>query len=137
MEGKTLISAILAKISNMGKWQKRFIVCLIPLIMSIRGRLKLSIKILKYEYSQQLFMSNHFKERQKITLFQYLDEHSSKIKYTKMYFSTDVDLSAWYIVKYYKLRFQQGRLAIEFIYRDANLKGEPSIYRFRALSSTE
>lgn len=51
----------------------------------------------------------------KIALVQYLDEHTPKIKSTKIYFSTDVDLSAWYIVKYYKLRFQ-----IEFIYRDAN-----------------
>lgn len=51
----------------------------------------------------------------KIALVQYLHEHSSKIKSTKIYFSTDLDLSAWYIVKYYKLRFQ-----IEFIYRDAN-----------------
>lgn len=51
----------------------------------------------------------------KIALVQYLHEHSPKIKSTKIYVSTDVDLSAWYIVKYYKLRFQ-----IEFIYRDAN-----------------
>ena len=51
----------------------------------------------------------------KIALVQYLDQNSPKIKSTKIYFSTDSDLSAWYIVKYYKLRFQ-----IEFIYRDAN-----------------
>lgn len=48
-------------------------------------------------------------------MVQYLDQDSPKIKATKIYFSTDVSLSAWYIVKYYKLRFQ-----IEFIYRDAN-----------------
>jgi hypothetical protein len=51
----------------------------------------------------------------KIALVQYLEEHSPKIKSTKIYFSTDLDLPAWYIVKCYKLRFQ-----IEFIYRDAN-----------------
>lgn len=51
----------------------------------------------------------------KVALVQYLDESSPKIKSTKIYFSTDIDLSAWYIVKFYKLRFQ-----IEFIYRDAN-----------------
>lgn len=51
----------------------------------------------------------------KIALVQYLDQNSPKIKSTKIYFSTDTDLAAWYIVKFYKLRFQ-----IEFIYRDAN-----------------
>jgi Transposase DDE domain len=54
----------------------------------------------------------------KIALVQYLHEHNPKIKSTKIYFSTDVDLSAWYIVKYYKLRFQ-----IEFIYRDNQFTG--------------
>jgi hypothetical protein len=50
----------------------------------------------------------------KLALVQYLDEDGSKITSTKLYFSTDLNLPAWYIVKYYKLRFQ-----IEFIYRDA------------------
>lgn len=50
----------------------------------------------------------------KIALVQYLDESSPKIKSTKIYFSTDINLSAWHIVKFYKIRFQ-----IEFIYRDA------------------
>ena len=48
-------------------------------------------------------------------MVQYLQEDSPKITSTKLYFSTDLNLPAWYIVKYYKLRFQ-----IEFIYRDAN-----------------
>ena len=34
-----LVSAILVKMSNIGKWQQQFIVHLIPLIMSIRGRI--------------------------------------------------------------------------------------------------
>ena len=34
---------------------------------------------------------------------------------TKLYFCTDLNLPAWYIVKYYQNRFQ-----IEFLYRDAN-----------------
>lgn len=51
----------------------------------------------------------------KLALVEYLDEDSPKVKITKLYFSTDLNLPAWYIVKYYKLRFQ-----IEFIYRDAN-----------------
>ena len=58
------------------------------------------------------------KRKIKIALVQYLDE--GKIKTTKIYFSIDLDLSAWHIVWFYGLRFQQGRLAIEFIYRDAN-----------------
>ena len=51
----------------------------------------------------------------KLALVQYLQEDTPKITSTKLYFSTDLNLPAWYIVKYYKLRFQ-----IEFIYRDAN-----------------
>jgi hypothetical protein len=51
----------------------------------------------------------------KIALTQYLQEDSSKIKATKIYCTTDLSLSAWYIVQFYGLRFQ-----IEFIYRDAN-----------------
>ena len=50
-----------------------------------------------------------------LALAQYFQEDNFKITSTKLYFSTDLNLSAWYIVKYYKLRFQ-----IEFIYRDAN-----------------
>ena len=55
------------------------------------------------------------KRKIKLALVQYLDENIGKIKTTKIYFSTDLDLSAWHIVWFYGLRFQ-----IEFIYRDAN-----------------
>lgn len=51
----------------------------------------------------------------KLALVQYLQKDSPKITSTKLYFSTDLNLPAWYMVKYYKIRFQ-----IEFIYRDAN-----------------
>ena len=51
----------------------------------------------------------------KLALVQYLEEDIPKITITKLYFSTDLDLLAWYIIKYYKSRFQ-----IEFIYRNAN-----------------
>jgi hypothetical protein len=51
----------------------------------------------------------------KLALVQYLEEDSTKIVSTKLYFSTDLNLPAWYIIKYCKLRFQ-----IEFIYPDAN-----------------
>jgi hypothetical protein len=44
----------------------------------------------------------------------YLDEDGN-VKTTKLYFATDLDLGAWYIVKYYQNRYQ-----IEFLYRDAN-----------------
>jgi Transposase DDE domain len=50
----------------------------------------------------------------KLALTQYLDEQGA-VKTSKLYFCTDLDLSAWYIVKYYQNRFQ-----IEFLYRDAN-----------------
>jgi hypothetical protein len=50
----------------------------------------------------------------KLALTHYLKEDGS-LKNVKLYFSTDVDLCAWFIVKYYQLRFQ-----IEFIFRDAN-----------------
>ena len=50
----------------------------------------------------------------KLALTQYLDEKGG-VKKTKLYFCTDLDLPAWYIVKYYQNRFQ-----IEFLYRDAN-----------------
>lgn len=44
---------------------------------------------------------------------QYLDETGLPTHY-KLYFSTDLSLSAWLIVKYYRLRYQQ-----EFLIRDA------------------
>jgi Transposase DDE domain len=50
----------------------------------------------------------------KLALTQYLDE-KGEVKTIKLYFSTDTDLAAWYVVKYYQNRFQ-----IEFLYRDAN-----------------
>lgn len=54
------------------------------------------------------------KRKIKLALTQYLDERGM-VKTTKLYFCTDTNLSAWYIVKYYQNRFQ-----IEFLYRDAN-----------------
>lgn len=51
----------------------------------------------------------------KFVLVQYLEKDSPKIISPKLYFSTGVNLPAWFIVKHYKLRFQ-----IEFIYRDAD-----------------
>jgi hypothetical protein len=54
------------------------------------------------------------KRKIKLALTQYLDQKGN-IKTTKLYFSTDLDLGAWYIVKYYQNRYQ-----IEFLYRDAN-----------------
>ena len=36
MEGQTLVSAILGKMSNVSKWQRTFIIHLIPLFMSIK-----------------------------------------------------------------------------------------------------
>jgi hypothetical protein len=50
----------------------------------------------------------------KLALTQYLDAQGV-VKTTKLYFSADTDLPAWYVVKYYQNRFQ-----IEFRYRDAN-----------------
>lgn len=54
------------------------------------------------------------KRKIKLALTQYLDEKGN-VKTTKLYFSTDLDLGVWFIVKYYQNRFQ-----IEFLYRDAN-----------------
>jgi Transposase DDE domain len=54
------------------------------------------------------------KRKIKLALTQYLEEDGS-VESTKLYFSTDLDLPAWYIVKYYQNRYQ-----IEFLYRDAN-----------------
>lgn len=49
----------------------------------------------------------------KLAYTQYLDEAGLPTHY-KLYFSTDLHLSAWLIVKYYRLRYQQ-----EFLIRDA------------------
>lgn len=54
------------------------------------------------------------KRKVKLALTQYFDDKGN-IKTTKLYFCTDVNLAGWYIVKYYKNRFQQ-----EFLYRDGN-----------------
>jgi hypothetical protein len=37
MESIALVSAILAKLPKIGKWQRQFITHLIPLFMSIKG----------------------------------------------------------------------------------------------------
>lgn len=49
----------------------------------------------------------------KLAYTQYLDEKGMPTHY-KLYFSTDLTLSAWMLVKYYRLRYQQ-----EFLIRDA------------------
>jgi hypothetical protein len=49
----------------------------------------------------------------KLAYTQYLDEQGWPVSY-KLYFSTDVHLTAWQVVKYYRLRYQQ-----EFLIRDA------------------
>lgn len=49
----------------------------------------------------------------KVALVHFLEGGQAKAK--KIYFSTCLDMPAWYILKYYQLRFQ-----IEFLYRDAN-----------------
>jgi hypothetical protein len=49
----------------------------------------------------------------KVAYTQYLDATGLPTHY-KLYFSTDLNLSAWMIVKYYRLRYQQ-----EFLIRDA------------------
>ncbi|NJO01282.1 MAG: transposase [Bacteroidia bacterium] len=54
------------------------------------------------------------KRKVKLALTQHKDQ-KGKVKKTKLYFCTHLDISAWYIVKYYQNRFQ-----IEFLYRDAN-----------------
>lgn len=54
------------------------------------------------------------KRKVKLALTQYLDEQGA-VKTTKLYFCTDLTLTAQDIVKYYQNRFQ-----IEFLYRDAN-----------------
>jgi hypothetical protein len=50
----------------------------------------------------------------KLAYTQYLDEQTSLPTHYKLYFSTDLDLPAWIIAKYYCLRYQQ-----EFLLRDA------------------
>jgi len=74
-------------------------------------------KIVHQDAERIIFSATVFakalKRKIKLALVQYLDE--GKIKTTKIYFSIDLDLSAWHIVWFYGLRFQ-----IEFIYRDAN-----------------
>lgn len=49
----------------------------------------------------------------KLAYTQYVDKHGLPTHY-KLYFSTDLTLSAWMLVKYYRLRYQQ-----EFLIRDA------------------
>jgi hypothetical protein len=76
-------------------------------------------KIVHQDEERIIFSATVFakalKRKIKLALVQYLDEDTGKIKTTKIYFSIDLDLSAWHIVWFYGLRFQ-----IEFIYRDAN-----------------
>ena len=76
-------------------------------------------KIVHQDAERIIFSATVFakalKRKIKLALVQYLNEDTGKIKTTKIYFSVDLNLSAWHIVWFYGLRFQ-----IEFIYRDAN-----------------
>jgi hypothetical protein len=59
---------------------------------------------------------------------QYLDENGFPTHY-KLYFSTDLTLPAWMLVKYYRLRYQQ-----EFLTARAAPSGWQTVYRFERLS---
>lgn len=54
----------------------------------------------------------------KLAYTQYLDATGLPTHY-KLYFSTDLQLSAWLIVKYYRLRYQPPGGPEEFLIRDA------------------
>ncbi|HHH53891.1 MAG TPA: hypothetical protein ENK91_09550 [Bacteroidetes bacterium] len=53
------------------------------------------------------------KRKIKVAYVEFLDD-SNKVSFTKIFFSTDIDMDATIIVKYYKSRFQ-----IEYLYRDS------------------
>jgi len=53
------------------------------------------------------------KRKIKVAYVEFLDD-SNKVSFTKLFFSTDTDMDAIDIVKYYKHRFQ-----IEYLYRDS------------------
>ena len=58
MESQTLVSAILGKMSNVSKWQRQFIIHLIPLFMSIKGRINFR-QMSRYGYfSDTTYRSN-------------------------------------------------------------------------------
>jgi hypothetical protein len=63
---------------------------------------------------QAVVYAKALKRKVKLALTQYFDDKGN-IKATKLYFCTDTNLAGWYVVKYYKNRFQQ-----EFLYRDGN-----------------
>lgn len=67
----------------------------------------------------------------KIAITHYLEANKSKIKAVKIYFCTDINLSAWHIVKIYKLRFQ-----IEAVRRCDSLSRRQSIHRLGTMSGT-
>lgn len=64
----------------------------------------------------------------KLAYTQYLDETGLPTHY-KLYFSTDLPLSAGLIVKYYRLRYQQ-----EFLIRDTT---GPTLRQFTGLSDCQ
>lgn len=66
----------------------------------------------------------------KLAYTQYLDEAGLPTHY-KLYFSTDLNLSAWLIVKYYRLRYQQ-----EFLTARAAPPGCETVYGFGRLSGS-
>ena len=79
-------------------------------------------KIVHQDEERIIFSATVFakalKRKIKLALVQYLDE--GKIKTTKIYFSVDLDLSAWHIVWFYGLRFQIEFVRAAFRYRDGN-----------------
>lgn len=67
---------------------------------------------------EAILYSKAFKRNVKVAYLQLKDVQGIVMGY-RIFFSTDLQISGQLLFDYYRLRFQQGRLAIEFLFRDA------------------
>ena len=72
----------------------------------------------KYEYDEMIIYgaivySVSLKRKIKVAYVEFLDD-TNKVAFTKLFFSTDLEMKSTDIVRYYKARFQ-----IEYLYRDS------------------
>lgn len=68
---------------------------------------------------QAVVWSVSLKQKIKLAYVMFKDEEQNFTDKYALYFCTDLALDGYWIYRYYKARFQRGRPAIEFLFRDA------------------
>jgi hypothetical protein len=117
-EYNSIIKNALNQMQNVSKWQYLFIIEIIGLFLSTKGRINfLQLQQFGKHNEQQIYHGIVYATALKRMVNLVIVRTKRKTKWVRnLYFSTDLNSSAEIILKYYQIRFQ-----IEFIYRAAAL----------------